>query len=182
MLTRRQFAATTPWLVAAPLALSGCSDGYPAQSYEALAASTWTLGASTGFNGAALGRELVRLATLAPSSHNTQCWKFALGSTGRAITVLPDLARLCPTVDPDEHHLFVSPGCATENLVQAALAYGLQREALLDTTTGAVRVALEPVRAQTTDPFGAMALRQCTRGDGAGAGLCGTGQLGTTGG
>lgn len=26
----------------------------------------------------ALGRELVRCATLAPSSHNTQCWKAAL--------------------------------------------------------------------------------------------------------
>lgn len=165
MLTRRQFAATTPWLVAAPLALSGCSAGDPADGYEALASGTWTLGASTGFNGAALGRELVRYATLAPSSHNTQCWKFALGSNGRAITVLPDLARRCPAVDPDEHHLFVSLGCATENLVLAALAHGLQGEALLDTATGAVRVVLEPVRPQTTDLFGAIAVRQCTRGD-----------------
>ncbi|NVO04993.1 MAG: Tat pathway signal protein [Rhodoferax sp.] len=112
-----------------------------------------------------MGHELVRYASLAPSSHNTQCWKFALGSNGRAITVLPDLARRCPAVDPDEHHLFVSLGCATENLVQAALAHGFQGEALLDTATGAVRVALEPVRARTTELFGAMAQRQCTRGD-----------------
>lgn len=165
MLTRRQFAATTPWLVAAPLALSGCSAGDTTQGYEALAASTWTMGASTGFNGAALGRELVRYATLAPSSHNTQCWNFALGSNGRAITVLPDPARRCPAVDPDEHHVFVSLGCATENLIHAALAHGLKGEAQFDPATGALRVALEPVRAQTTDLFGAMTLRQCTRGD-----------------
>jgi hypothetical protein len=165
MLTRRQFAISTPWLAAAPLALSACSAEPVAQSYEALAASTWTLGASTDFNGAALGRELVRYATLAPSSHNTQCWQFALADNGRAITVLPDLARRCPAVDPDEHHLFVSLGCATENLVQAAGAHGLRGDAQFDPATDAVRVALETVRAQRTDLFGAIALRQCTRGD-----------------
>ena len=165
MLTRRQFATSTPWLVGAQLALPGCSTEPAAQSYETLAASTWALGARTGFNGAALSRELVRYATLAPSSHNTQCWKFAFAPNGQAITVLPDLARRCPAVDPDEHHLFVSLGCATENLVQAALSHGLQGQAQFDPATGAVRVALESVRAHSTDLFGAIALRQCTRGD-----------------
>ena len=69
-----------------------------------------------------LKRELIRYATLAPSSHNTQCWKFQLGPF--AIFILPDLARRCPAVDPDNHLLFVSLGCASENLVQAALANG----------------------------------------------------------
>ncbi|MCY7390333.1 MAG: Tat pathway signal protein, partial [Leptolyngbyaceae cyanobacterium CAN_BIN12] len=44
-------------------------------------------------------RELVRYATLAPSSHNTQCWKFRLDD--RSISILPDLSRRCPVVDPD---------------------------------------------------------------------------------
>jgi hypothetical protein len=168
MITRRQFAASTPWLVVSPLALSGCSGEPAAGGYEALAERTWRTrrsGATTGFNGAGLGWELVRLATLAPSSHNTQCWKFALGSNGRAITVLPDLARRCPAVDPDDHHLFVSLGCATENLIQAALAHGLKAQAQFDPASDAVRVTLEPTRAQTTPSFEAIPHRQCTRGD-----------------
>jgi hypothetical protein len=119
----------------------------------------------TGLSGAALGRELVRYATLAPSSHNTQCWKFALDNNGRSITVLPDLARRCPAVDPDDHHVFVSLGCATENLIQAALAHGLKGEAQFDPASDAVRVTLETTQAQTTPMFTAIPLRQCTRGD-----------------
>ena len=46
---------------------------------------------------AALKRELVRCATLAPSSHNTQCWKF--GIEPDAISIHPDLTRRCPAVD-----------------------------------------------------------------------------------
>jgi len=165
MITRRQFAASTPCLLAAPLALSGCSQEPAADGYEAVAQRTWQLGAVTGLSGAALGRELVRHATLAPSSHNTQCWKFALDASGRSITIQPDLARRCPAVDPDDHHVFVSLGCATENLVQAALAHGLQGIAQFDTVSDAIRVALEPTRAKTSTLFSAIPERQCTRGD-----------------
>jgi hypothetical protein len=165
MITRRQFTASTPWLAASPLALSGCSSEPAAEGYEAVAERTWQLGAVTDLSGAALGRELVRCATLAPSSHNTQCWKFALGANGQSITILPDLARRCPAVDPDDHHVFVSLGCATENLIQAALAHGLKGEGLLDPAGDAVRVTLAPTRAQTTPLFTAMPTRQCTRGD-----------------
>ncbi len=165
MITRRQFVASVPWLVASPLALSGCSQEPAADGYEAVAARTWQTGAVTGLSGDALGRELVRYATLAPSSHNTQCWKFALEDSGRSITILPDLARRCPAVDPDDHHLFVSLGCATENLLQAALAHGLKGEAQFDPASGAVHVTLEPTRAKATPLFTAIPLRQCTRGD-----------------
>jgi hypothetical protein len=68
-------------------------------------------------------RDLVHAAILAPSSHNTQCWKFKLGNG--AISILPDFSRRCPVVDPDDHHLFVSLGCAAENMTHAALAAGL---------------------------------------------------------
>jgi hypothetical protein len=102
MITRRQFTASTPWLAVSPLAHAGCSQEPAADGYETVAERTWQLGAVTDLSGAALGRELVRCATLAPSSHNTQCWKFALDANGRSITILPDLARRCPAVDPDD--------------------------------------------------------------------------------
>lgn len=166
MITRRRFNASTPWLVASPLAaVSACSQSPDSDSYEAVAWQTWQQGPLGGLDGAALGQELVRCATLAPSSHNSQCWRFALGSDRKAITILPDLSRRCPVVDPDDHHLFVSLGCAAENLLQAALAHGLNGEVQFDSASGAVRVALEPTAAKASPLFSAIAQRQCTRGD-----------------
>jgi len=136
-----------------------------ADSYAAVCADTWRLDARSGLDGAALGQELVRCATLAPSSHNTQCWKFALEGNGRSIAILPDLARRCPAVDPDDQHLFVSLGCAAENLIQAALARGLKGDVQFDPASDAVRVALEPTRAQSSSLFLAIPHRQSTRGD-----------------
>lgn len=165
MITRRQFVASVPWLAAGPLVLSGRSQVPVADDYEAVAARTWRLGPVTGLKGAALGRELVRYATLAPSSHNTQCWMFALDGRGRSITIQPDLARRCPAVDPDDHHVFISLGCATENLVQAALAHGLHGIAQFDAASDTIRVTLEPTGARTSPLFTAIPQRQCTRGD-----------------
>lgn len=68
--------------------------------------------------------DLVRQAILAASSHNTQPWKFRLERD--AIAILPDLSRRCPAVDPDDHHLYASLGCAAENLILAAQATGLR--------------------------------------------------------
>ncbi len=163
MITRRQFVASMPWLVAGPLALSGCSQESADDDYEAVARNTWRLGDVADVSGAALGSELIRCATLAPSSHNTQCWKFALED--KAITILADLSRRCPAVDPDDHHVFVSLGCAAENLVQAALAHGLWAEPRFDAATEAISVPLTPTQAQSSPLFKAIAARQCTRGD-----------------
>lgn len=104
------------------------------KAYEEAVRQTWrhTEGSPSGEQG--LQRELVRYATLAPSSHNTQCWKFALDD--RHISILPDLSRRCPAVDPDDHHLFVSLGCAAENLVQAGLIHGWNSEVHFDQAAG----------------------------------------------
>ena len=80
MFTRRHF--NTSALLSCSLTLAACSQEPDNNSYEAVANQTWQPGALTGFPGTALGRELVRYATLAPSSHNTQCWKFVLDGTG----------------------------------------------------------------------------------------------------
>lgn len=166
MITRRQFAVAA----ASPLLLAACSARTGPNSYAALAGRTWRDGPgivekTSGLEGAALRRELVRYATLAPSSHNTQCWKFLLDSHSDTITILPDWSRRCPAVDPDDHHLFVSLGCATESLVQAALAHGFSTQVSFDAVRGAVVVALAPAKAQRTALFNAIVARQCTRGD-----------------
>jgi nitroreductase len=90
-------------------------------TYEEAVRATFRHAAATPEDRRALLQELVRYATLAPSSHNTQCWKFKLG--GHAVSILPDLTRRCPAVDPDDHHLLASSGCAAENLVLAAEAF-----------------------------------------------------------
>ena len=129
----------------------------------AVAAETLRLDALPSLEGNALRRELVRYATLAPSSHNTQCWKF--GIADQAIVITPDYARRCPVVDPDDHHLFVSLGCAAENLVQAALAHGLKAVAAFDSAREALRIALTPTAASRSPLFDAIPQRQCTRAE-----------------
>jgi hypothetical protein len=160
-LSRRQFVSSVPVVLGGTSLLSACSRD--PQGYEAVAERTRRAGPLVGTEGAALSQELVRYATLAPSSHNTQCWRFALED--QAITILPDPLRRCPAVDPDDHHVFVSLGCATENLVHAALAHGLKAEVGFDVTREAIRVALAPTRAEVSPLFNAIPARQCTRGD-----------------
>lgn len=120
-------------------------------------------------DGDALLHELVRCATLAASSHNTQCWRFRIA--GDVITILPDFARRCAVVDPDDHHLYVSLGCATENLVQAAGAWGRTAEPQFDAAgRGAVRVTL--ARGGAASPLAAaIPDRQCTRSEYSGQAL-----------
>ena len=109
-------------------------------------------------------KDLVRRATLAPSSHNTQCWRFRIAE--KSISVAPDLKRRCPAVDPDDHHLFVSLGCATENMVHAALAAGLHAEPRFDPSDdGVIVVNLEVTQKRISPLFQAISERQCTRGD-----------------
>ncbi len=75
-------------------------------------------------------QDIVRYATLAPSGHNTQPWRFRV-SDG-SIAIVPDLTRRTPVVDPDDHHLYASLGCAAENLSLAAGSRGLLGEPRFD--------------------------------------------------
>lgn len=65
---------------------------------------------------------MIEQAIKAPSGHNTQPWKFRLFSDH--IDILPDFSRALPVVDPDHRELFVSLGCAAENLCIAAAHKG----------------------------------------------------------
>jgi hypothetical protein len=155
--TRRQWLKAVAATGTAPLAACGAPD-----AYEQAAHATWHPSDPLPAQASAVRRELVRCATLAPSSHNTQCWKFRIGERG--IDILADLSRRCPVVDPDDHHLHVSLGCAAENLVLAAAHHGLHAEARFEPATG-IRLALEKATASTSALYAAIPQRQSTRGD-----------------
>jgi len=61
---------------------------------------------------------LLHFAHLAPSTHNTQPWRFVL--EGDAIDVFADPARALPAADRDRRELYLSLGCALETLLIAA--------------------------------------------------------------
>ena len=66
---------------------------------------------------------LLNYAVLAPSLHNTQPWNFTV--RGNEIRVLANRNRHLPIADPDSRELYISVGCALENLLIAAKHFGL---------------------------------------------------------
>lgn len=70
--------------------------------------------------------ELVKLATLAPSKYNTQPWAFVIEDD--AVRICPNLSRRLPVADPDNRALYISLGCALENLFIGAACYGLRAD------------------------------------------------------
>ena len=103
----------------------------------------------------------IHYATLAANSHNAQPWRFRPTTAG--VDILPDLSRALPVADPDDHHLYVSLGCAAENFMLAAGAAG--RSSALSTGSDdpfPVQIALGD--GGTPDPlYASIPDRQCTR-------------------
>lgn len=109
-------------------------------------------------------RDLVRYATLAPNGHNTQPWRFRISD--KKIDILPDFSRRTPVVDPDDHHIFVSLGCAAENLSLASAACGRPGEIRFDPAgNGAVTFDFGSGPASRSMLFDAIPKRQSTRAD-----------------
>jgi hypothetical protein len=65
---------------------------------------------------------LLNYAILAPSSHNSQPWKFNV--TNDSILVFADKSRWLQVADADQRELYISLGCALENLIIAADQFG----------------------------------------------------------
>ncbi|MBC9882524.1 Tat pathway signal protein [Bradyrhizobium sp. INPA01-394B] len=123
-------------------------------TYDEAVRATWApLRAEGGVS------EIVRYATLAANSHNTQPWRFTLGP--RSIALAPDLSRRCPAVDPNDHHVFVSLGCAAENLTHAALALGLRPALRFEADT--IMADFENASAEQSPLLAAIPHRQSTR-------------------
>ena len=108
-------------------------------------------------------RELVRYATLAASGHNTQPWHFAINEN--AIEIHPDLTRHLPAVDPSDRELWISLGCALENLLVAARADGYAPEVTYPDAADFIQVRLTRDTAQASPLFAAIPLRQNTRSE-----------------
>lgn len=154
MPTRREFL-TRSGAVIASAALGGCS--YDQSAYVGAVADQMRplpVGASV--------RDLIRYATLAANGHNTQPWKFRANTD--SIQITPDLTRRTPVVDPDDHHLYASLGCAAANLQLAARARGKSGEIRITGTSDfLVDVGLEPAPVHETSLFRAIPERQCSR-------------------
>lgn len=67
--------------------------------------------------------KLVCYGIKAPSGHNTQPWLFSIREN--EIHIHPDFTRALPVVDSDNHALYISLGCAAENIAIAANKYRL---------------------------------------------------------
>lgn len=110
-------------------------------------------------------RELIYFATLAPSGQNAQPWRFTI--EGETIRIRPDFTRRLPAVDQDDHTLYISLGCALENLVISAAHFGYWTE--VDTfapgeTEDGIRVRLRASKASNADRlFDAISLRRTNR-------------------
>lgn len=88
-------------------------------------------------------RKLVDYAIRAPSGHNTQPWTFRVQEN--EIQIHPDFSRRLPVVDSDDHALYISLGCAAENIMIAATHYGFQPSFSLFTSnkdSRAIRIGL----------------------------------------
>jgi len=108
---------------------------------------------------------LIKYSIKAPSGHNSQPWKFKLEEN--SITIFPDYQRVLPIADPDNHELFISLGCALENLIIAAGHFGYHTDIEMkmeDPFKESIRVVLSSGNDQNYDQlFKNIEIRQSTR-------------------
>lgn len=116
MQSRRSFLVGATSAATMLLSISGCTSDATGDYKREQSQLRSHLAANPGMP------DLIRIATLAPSGHNTQPWRFTVTKTG--VIIRPDFSRRTSVVDPDDHHLFVSLGCAAENLLIAAATAG----------------------------------------------------------
>jgi nitroreductase len=108
---------------------------------------------------------LLNYAILAPSSHNSQPWKYSVSND--SILVFADRSRQLMVADADQRELYISLGAALENLIVAADHFGYSSS--IDFLPGdedlAAKVVLQPAANSSGDPrlFSAILSRQTNR-------------------
>lgn len=110
--------------------------------------------------------DIVAYGLLAPSSHNTQPWKFVVEKN--VIKILPDYGRSLPYSDRFNRELFISIGCAWANCEVAAehFGYSIKSEILPEDEIEDVAVKITCTKAKTAkknDLFAAITERKTNR-------------------
>lgn len=83
---------------------------------------------------------LVKASILAANAHNTQPWLYRLHEQG--IDMYADISRNIGTMDPLLREMNISLGCAIENLIISAKAYGYHvKETLFPGTFDSIHIA-----------------------------------------
>jgi nitroreductase len=131
--------------------------------------TSWDDWRGSGLDG---NRRPLRAAVLAASPHNTQPWQFEVSTA--AITVYADRARHLGSFDPFRREMHLGLGCAIENFVLAARAFGIATD--VHVANGrfglspgpqpvvAARIALGPGRPSHDPLFDAIPKRRTHRG------------------
>ena len=138
------------------------SEYTPWLDYEKQAEDTW-IAPEQNANPATQMRTLVHYATLAANGHNTQPWKFALKEN--AIEIHPDYSRQLAVVDPSHRELWISLGCALENLVIAAQSKGFTTEVTYPDAAEFITIRLTSDTRLSSPLFDSIPLRQNTRSE-----------------
>ena len=113
-----------------------------------------------------LAKLLISFAVLAPSGHNSQPWLFQVGDN--EIIISPDYAKRLDVVDSENRELFISLGCAVQNLMTAAHHYGY--DATYEYNNGKIVVKISKQEVKKDDPlFDAIKKRHTHRGNFTGA-------------
>lgn len=104
---------------------------------------------------------MVEQAIKAPSGHNTQPWLFKMNES--SIEIHPNLDKALPVVDFGNRELFISLGCALENLCIAASHKGYHTVVSID-AEGIITIHLTKCDSVMPAPlFGQIDVRQTNR-------------------
>jgi len=93
---------------------------------------------------------LIKAATQAPSGHNSQPWWFE--TSDHSIVISPNLDRALPAVDSQHRELFISLGCALENLCTKATELHYQPQVSFS-DEGVITVDLQKSDTVIPDPL-----------------------------
>lgn len=159
-MTRRTFLRLTAVAGVAAVGGYALAESAPWLDYAGQAAQTWEPAERNSTMPVNM-HELIRYATLAANGHNTQPWRFAIAAD--SIEIRPDPARRLPVVDPQDRELWISLGCALENLLIAARASGYVADVTYPDAADVIRVRLAADAPQASPLFDAIPRRQNTR-------------------
>lgn len=161
-LSRRDFLKISAFTGVAIAGGYVLSEYTPWLNYDLQVENAWSsLSGST--NSSSQLREIVRYATLAPNGHNTQPWKFAIKDN--AIEIYPDFTRRLSVVDPNDRELWISLGCALENMLLAAVASGYATNVTYPDTNDVIIVNLSKDSPNPSQLFNSIPVRQNTRSE-----------------